>query len=246
MKYDENRDIGLVKVSESTKRRRVVNLLISGFLSEDVDKKEQWEQLLACMPDSEVYGLQWKSDTINRLVKFIALSIPNILIGKDINNLLTKDNPFIPAFEVARKAGEQLAFVVNALFPFQFINIISYSLGSELIMSFVRKTIELNGGLRLNKVVLMGGVTDVTEFQETLKLTNHSINILNVRTKHDSVLKHILKLAKPKIVPTGLNPIDPRTGNHLIDDMDVSDKIKGHFSFMSNFGTIANLIKFNE
>jgi hypothetical protein len=29
----------LVKVSSSPQRRRVVNLLISGFLSEDVDKR---------------------------------------------------------------------------------------------------------------------------------------------------------------------------------------------------------------
>lgn len=34
-----NKKIGLVKVSDSTKRRRVVNLLISGFLSEDQDKR---------------------------------------------------------------------------------------------------------------------------------------------------------------------------------------------------------------
>ena len=57
------------------------------------------------MPDSEIYGLQWKSDTINRLVKFIALSIKDIIKGKNINDLLTKDNPFIPAFDVAIKAG---------------------------------------------------------------------------------------------------------------------------------------------
>jgi hypothetical protein len=31
--------IALVKVSSSPQRRRVVNLLISGFLSEDVDKR---------------------------------------------------------------------------------------------------------------------------------------------------------------------------------------------------------------
>ena len=130
-------DIGLVKVSQSSKRRRVVNLLISGFLSEDVDKKEQWNQLLACMPDSEVYGLQWKSDTINRLVKFLALSIKDIITGKKIDDLLTKDNPFIPAFQISIKAGQQLAYVVHKIFPFQFINIISYSLGSELIKAFV-------------------------------------------------------------------------------------------------------------
>ena len=53
----------------------------------------------------------------------------------------------------------------------------------------------------------MGGVTDINEFQNILKNTQNSINVMNVRSKHDRVLKNILKLAKPKIVPEGLNPI---------------------------------------
>lgn len=51
----------------------------------------------------------------------------------------------------------------------------------------------------------MGGVSDVIEFQNTLSKTSHTINILNVRSKHDSVLKYILKRAKPQIKPVGLH-----------------------------------------
>jgi hypothetical protein len=47
------------------------------------------------------------------------------------------------------------------MFPYQFINIIGYSLGSDLIRSFVSKSIDLNKGANLNKVILMGGVSDV-------------------------------------------------------------------------------------
>jgi len=50
----------LVKVSQN-RRRKVANILVSGFLSEDQDKKSQWKALLNCMPDSEVYGLNWQS-----------------------------------------------------------------------------------------------------------------------------------------------------------------------------------------
>lgn len=39
----------------------MVNILVSGFLSQDQDKKAQWKSLLSCMPDSEVYGLDWES-----------------------------------------------------------------------------------------------------------------------------------------------------------------------------------------
>jgi hypothetical protein len=43
--------IHLKKVSQD-ERRKVVNILISGFLSQDQDKKSQWQNLLNCMPDS--------------------------------------------------------------------------------------------------------------------------------------------------------------------------------------------------
>lgn len=62
-------------------------------------------------------------------------------MGKDLNELLTKDNPFIPAFELSIQVGEILAYVVNRIFPFQFVNVIGYSLGSELIRAFIRKSI---------------------------------------------------------------------------------------------------------
>jgi hypothetical protein len=64
-----------------------------------------------------------------------------------------------------------LAYIIHKLFPFQFINIIGYSLGSELIRAFVDKTIEFNGGINLNKVIVMGGVSDVFEFENTLRKT---------------------------------------------------------------------------
>lgn len=51
-------NIELKKVSQD-ERRKVVNILVSGFLSQDQDKKTQWKNLLNCMPDSEVYGLDW-------------------------------------------------------------------------------------------------------------------------------------------------------------------------------------------
>lgn len=42
----------LKKVSPNSRRRKVINILISGFLSEGMDKKAQWQSLLDCMPDS--------------------------------------------------------------------------------------------------------------------------------------------------------------------------------------------------
>lgn len=38
--------------AKNVKRRKVVNIWISGFLSEDMDKKSHWEGLTEIMPDS--------------------------------------------------------------------------------------------------------------------------------------------------------------------------------------------------
>ena len=65
-------------------RRKTVNIWVSGFLSEDMDKDSQWGELLTTMPDSEVYGLQWQSDSIKHLVKFMAKASKDILFASKL------------------------------------------------------------------------------------------------------------------------------------------------------------------
>jgi len=67
---------------------------------------------------------------------------------------------------------------------------------------------------------------------------------MNVGTKHDSVLKYILSRCKPNAKPLGLNNLS-QVNNHFIENIDVSKQIRGHFAFMTNFGTIADIIKLN-
>lgn len=90
----------------------------------------------------------------------MATSIKDLLFTKTTLEDKFLNNPFNPAFEVACNSGKYLAHLVNELFPDQFINIIGYSLGTELIKDFVKVTLELNGGKNLQKIVLLGGVSD--------------------------------------------------------------------------------------
>lgn len=59
--------------------------------------------------------------------------------------------------------GRYLAEMVVRLFPNQFINIAGYSLGSEMIKSFIQRLIELGKESMLSTVYMLGGVTDATE-----------------------------------------------------------------------------------
>lgn len=49
------------------------------------------------------------------------------------------------------------------LFPNQFVNILGYSLGSELIKSCMERLVELKRESILNNIYLLGGVTDTTQ-----------------------------------------------------------------------------------
>lgn len=52
--------------------------------------------------------------------------------------------------------------------------------------------------------------------------TNSTMNILNCRSNNDRVLKYVLKKAKPKISPIGLNNINEKIDNHLIKNIDLT------------------------
>lgn len=131
---EELPDFRLINLSpEKLPRRKVVNIWVSGFLSENMDKKSHWKALTKFMPDSEIYAVQWKSDKISRLVKFIGRACIDLITADKMRDELKKkysDNPFIPAIKISINLGKYLAEMLVRLFPRQFINITGYSLGS--------------------------------------------------------------------------------------------------------------------
>lgn len=125
-------------------RRKVVNIWVAGFLSEDMDKKSHWKSLTQYMPASEVYAIQWTSDKISGLVKFIGKACIDLLTADKMKEELQnkfKNNPFIPAMKVSVNLGRYLAEMLVRLFPNQFVNIVGYSLGSELIKACMERLV---------------------------------------------------------------------------------------------------------
>ena len=125
--------LNFVQLSSNLPERKVVNIFVSGFLSEDTDKKQQWIDLVNCMPDSEIYAIQWESDTITNLVKFFMFTCKDLIVAKKMAEELQKkfvDNPFNPAFDEAHTTGRYLAELLGRLFPNKIINIYGYSLGT--------------------------------------------------------------------------------------------------------------------
>lgn len=54
------------------------------------------------MPDSEVYGLDWESQTIQNLMGFMSSSVGDLVFTKTTIDDVFVNNPFNPAFTVAQ------------------------------------------------------------------------------------------------------------------------------------------------
>jgi hypothetical protein len=119
--------------AKNTVQCKLVHVLISGFLSEDTDKLDEWADMVDQMPDSEIYALVWESTTIKGLVKFFLKTAADVISAtKMIDEIRRKytDNPFNPAFVVAQLTGRILAEVITLMFPQKFVNVCGYSLGT--------------------------------------------------------------------------------------------------------------------
>ncbi len=66
----------------------------------------------------------------------------------------------------AQETGKLLGEKCITLFKSKLINIVGYSLGVEVIASFLKVMIDKNKAHLLNKIVLLGGVTNVKVFED--------------------------------------------------------------------------------
>lgn len=60
----------------------------------------------------------------------------------------------------------------------------------------------------IGKIANMGGISDIRDYENTLKKSNKTLSVLNLSCQKDAILKRILPRAKPDIVkPVGLGSI---------------------------------------
>jgi hypothetical protein len=79
-----------------------------------------------------------------------------------------KTNPYIPAYDEAVATGESMAEFLIAHFSGYYINLVGFSLGTEVILHIMSRLAGKSRLGMLNKVYLFGGVADVYEVQEIL------------------------------------------------------------------------------
>lgn len=131
------------------------------------------------------------------------------------------ENPFNPAFDAAVITGEFFAEFLMSNFKGYFINLVGFSLGTEVIRSIL-DTLSAKKCLNmLHKVYLLGGVADKLKMERIIQNSPVSLTIINLHSDCDYVLKYLLRLCKSDIRPVGLNSIKEIDG-HVIKNVDCS------------------------
>lgn len=143
-----------------------------------------------------------------------------------------KTNPFFSAYDEAQLAGMFLGYLLPEIFPEQLINLVGFSLGTELIKECV-KVMKKNGQCTmLNKVVLIGGVADRKELKTIL--TDVPFETCNFHSDNDHILKILYRMCKPMNEACGLNPIELPT----VDNVNCSEFVEGHTKYRAQFEQI--------
>ena len=101
--------------------------------------------------------------------------------------------------------------------------------------------------LLMNKVIMMGGVSDVDQLNQTSIDFRSPIEVYNCFTKYDTVLKYLLKACMPDIKPIGLYELpDTLLEGHVIEDKDCSDFISGHLAYMANWKVLGRFLEMKD
>lgn len=94
----------------------------------------------------------------------------------------------------------------------------------------------------LNKIYLMGGVSDTGGLEEIIESSKYPICLYNCYTIYDTVLRYLLSLCQPDIKPIGLNSVKEIPGHEIIN-VDCTNFISGHLAFRRNLDILGKVLE---
>jgi uncharacterized alpha/beta hydrolase family protein len=91
-----------------------------------------------------------------------------------------ESNPYHPAFDEAAPTGESVAEFLIDNFKGYYINLVGFSLGTEVILHLMNRLAKRNNLGILYKVYLIGGAAGVDEFQQLLQAAPSGLTVINM------------------------------------------------------------------
>lgn len=252
-----------VKDVQAEDRRLRVTIGISGWLTQKEDIIVPWRAL---GKQSEVFALRWEVEALTKLgtslesvVKSAAWSVAKKeIIARTIFASLMDalwpiallkvskiiDNPFSVALNRADKAGLVLAdALINKAQGERPVTLIGYSLGARLIYSCLVSLAERRAFGLVESVVLMG--TPVPSDAAVWRTMRSVVEgrLINVYSEHDYILAFLYRTSNIQFGVAGLQAIQDVKD---IENVDMSDLVKGHLRYQYLVGSILHKIGFED
>lgn len=210
----------LLKVKH-TDNSPTITILISGFLSQDSNQLEEWNDVLKERDNSsDIYLMPWQASSylefglnvINLTVNSIINKSKKQTLGGNFYEYIKDHNSFTSAFNTAKIVGKLLAYTLACrnIFGYKSINLAGYSLGCEVIKQclcelhyiydyLLLNNFELERKLKIsnliNNILMIGGSTQInlnlSSDKNSLSLVNG--RFINFWSLSDMVLTHIYK-----------------------------------------------------
>ena len=201
--FDEDSLISRFKlISEKSEGNHIV-IWVSGFLSENSNPEEDWENLLSFDKSWPIYNYSWSSNTYSCLTpdnlpaKMIDWGISAILNGPILSfaQIISKAwsaglKGFLSSMNNAKISGKLLAHALYMQYPFvnKSISLIGFSLGAQVIWSWLEE-LEKLGAYSISKcslsnlcivynVYLLGGafsISDNDKFSKSLDIVRGKV-----------------------------------------------------------------------
>ncbi|CAD8056165.1 unnamed protein product [Paramecium sonneborni] len=240
-------------LSDNDNNSNVITLCISGFLSGDDNKLDQWGSLLhSCQ--GTVLGLHWNCSEAKDFFSMVQNLIPQLLgklniVGVALNAVgFISSNPYEKAHKEAERVGKYLAYLIagHQLFGNRQINIICHSLGSVIVLECIKeldRLFEKNQKQFINEILIMGGVADIHKLQKR-RWNAVAGRIYNIYSKKDQILNILLTVAKVFDSPCGLEPI--YLGYKQVINCDFTQIVDGHSDYWNKMSRLLMQSDFNN
>jgi hypothetical protein len=137
-----------------------------------------------------------------------------IKMGYQIYNRFTA-NPFFEAYNEAKVAGIYLAELIIEHFSDRFINIVGFSLGTQVLLCCFDRLLEKGKVHLINRIITLGGVADKHEVEAVLQKCGTSINWLNLWSINDSTVRFLYRACSPRSTPIGASNIAEIEGHRI-------------------------------
>ena len=222
-------------------------IFISGFLSENSDHYEEWENMaLNLSANNTCYFYNWPGDCLSN-----AASETIVNFGLTVLNNIAKQklNSTPEPKDCINKEILALILASKLFFKYQTITLVGFSLGTHVTKHCIKKLYELHYKEHIpcndiiKDVILIAGATSVIGKEEKFKdIFNKMINgkLINCYSKDDQVL-NVLYTGCMKKKPIGNSELILKGCNNLIN-IDFTPLHLGHTDYRAKMDLVMNKV----